>query len=207
MKLIACCLPLLLCACATLPPEATGAEPRSVAQAAPAPANQSTVVASRDNRITLYLGQRNLDEDDYTPVDEQSVFGVEYVREAPGSVIGWEIGLMGSYDEDRVGGFDVEGSTGELYGGVHKTFLTGVVRPYLGAGISFINSEVEVVGLGKDDDDSVAGYAHLGVLFQVSALFSLGLDARALFGSDMQIAGVSTDADYGQLALILGFAF
>ena len=203
MKLISSLLLLSLAACASVPQAAPQGDP----QAVPAPVPEPVSTASRDNRITLYLGQRNLDEDDYMPVDEQGVFGVEYVRESPGSIIGWEIGLMGSYDEDRIGGFDVEGSTGELYTGVHKTFLTGVVRPYVGAGISFINSEVEVVGLGKDDDDSVAGYAHLGVMFHVTELFFLGLDVRALFGSDMTIAGVSTDADYGQLALNLGWAF
>lgn len=160
-----------------------------------------------DNRVSLYLGQRSLDEDDYAPVDKQATLGVEYARETAGSVIGWEVGLMASGDEDDVGGFNVKGSTGELYGGIHKSFGTGTVRPYVGAGLAYIGSKVEVSGVGDDDDSSAAGYAHAGVTFDLGPSFFLGLDARLLFGSDLEIAGVNTDADYGQLALVLGFAF
>ena len=36
---------------------------------------------------------------------------------------------------------------------------------------------------------------------------SAGLDLRFLFGSDLELGNVDTDADYGQLAFFLGFAF
>ena len=163
--------------------------------------------AGRENRITLYFGQRSLDEDDWSPIEDQPTFGVEFAQEKPGSAIGWEIGLMGSYDDDTVAGFDVEGSTSELYGGVRKSFLEGSVHPYVGGGLAFINGSVEVSGVGDDDDSSPAAYAHGGVDFAVSELVHLGLDLRVLFGSELTIGGVDGDADYGQLALTLGFAF
>lgn len=194
MKLLNAVLPLLFTACSAVPYAAS----QDAAESA---------TASRDNRIAIYLGQRNLDEDDYAPVDEQATFGVEFARETPGSLVGWEVGIMGSSDDSTVAGFDVTGTTAEFYGGVRKTFGSGRVRPYVGGGLSVINSEVEVSGVGKDDDDSLAGYAHVGVSVDVTAAFFLGLDLRALFGSDMSIAGVSTDADYAQLALVLGWAF
>lgn len=160
-----------------------------------------------DNRVTVYLGQRNLDEDDYRPVDEQGTFGIEFAHESTDSAVGWEFGLMGSAAEETAGGFDIEGRTGELYGGVRKTLLDGSVHPYIGGGVAYITSEVEVIGVGEDDDSSVAGYAHIGVTADITPAFFLGLDLRVLFGSDLTISGLDTDADYGQLAVMLGWAF
>lgn len=163
--------------------------------------------AAPSNQLSIYLGQRALDEDDYEPVEDQAMFALEFAHEPEGSTLGWELGLAGSADESEILGTDVEGATGELYGGVRKTFGSGAIRPVLGGGLSFIRSAVEVSGVGDDDDASLAGYVHGGVQFQLSTTFSLGLDARVLFGSDLEIAGVETDADYGQLALVLGFRF
>jgi hypothetical protein len=193
MRLFSAVFPLLLAACSAVP--------QAVSQDATKPAT-----ASRDSRITIYLGQRNLDQDDYAPVDEQAMIGVEFARETAGSLVGWEVGVMGSSDEGSVAGFDVTGNTAEIYGGVRKTFGSGSVRPYVGGGLSVINSEVEVSGSGSADDESLAGYAHLGVSVDVTEAFFLGLDLRVLFGSDLSIGGVNTDADYGQLALILGWS-
>jgi opacity protein-like surface antigen len=189
MKSIALLVTLLLSACAAAPS---------------APQEMST--ADRANRISIYIGGRQLDEDDYEPVDEQVMFGIEYVRERPEDVAGFEIGLMGSEDDGDLGPFDVEGRTSEIYAGVHKSFGTDVVRPYVGAGIAYINSEVEVANV-DDDDGSAAGYAHAGINFDISPSFAIGFDFRWLFASDLEIAGVDTDADYGQLAVVLGFAF
>jgi hypothetical protein len=160
----------------------------------------------RDNHIALYLGQRNLDEDDWEPVEEQPMFGIEYAREPYNSAVGFEIGIMGSSDDDEVGGIDFEGRTGELYGGIKKTFGEDVVRPHLGMGLSVINAEGEVAGF--DDDDSAIGvYAHGGIAFFPSESFFVGLDLRILYGGDLELGGSDVEPNYGQLALILGFGF
>ena len=163
--------------------------------------------AANENRISIYLGQRSLDEDDYAPVEDQATLGFEYSQEAAGSAFGWEVGIMGSSDDDRVAGFDVEARTGELYGGIRKSFGDDAVRPFVGGGLAIINSEIEVVGAGSDDDSSFAAYLHGGVALAVSESFLLGLDLRLLFGSQLEIVGIDTDADYGQIALFLGFGF
>lgn len=192
MRHVSLCLPLLLTACAAVPYDAAQV---------PAPPH------TRDNRVALYLGERSLDEDDYEPVEDQTTFGLEFVHEGYDSVVGVEVGLMGSSDEATVLGFDVEGRTNELYVGVHKSFGTAVVKPYVGAGVAYIHSKVEVSGAGSDDDSSPAFYAHAGLTIDVTEGFFLGLDARTLFGSNMTIAGVDTDANYTQFALVLGWAF
>ena len=176
-------------------------------QEAPAGAATPSTKAVHENRVSIYLGQRGFDEDDYAPVEDQATFGFEFAHETVGSAVGFEVGLLGSSDESSAAGFDVEGSSGELYAGVRKTFGEGVARPYLGGGLSFIHSEFEVSGFGSDDDQSAALYVHGGVLFDVSESFFVGLDLRLLLGSDLEIAGVETDADYSQFALVAGVSF
>ena len=162
---------------------------------------------TRDNRVFLYLGQRELDEDEWSPVEEQATIGLEYVREPYESAVGFEVGIMGSGDDDDIGGIDVEAETGEIYGGVHKTFGEDVLRPYVGAGLSFIKLEADAAGVGEDDDASAAFYAHGGLLIAASEAFFVGLDLRFLVGSDLELAGIDTDADYAQLAILIGVGF
>lgn len=154
--------------------------------------------------LALSIGQNSLDEGDYEPVEDQLALGVGLSQEPPGSIVGWELGLIGSYDEDDVPGFgDIESSTWEFYGGVRKTLVPGEqVRPYVGGGVSLVGVRYEALGI-HDDDASLAGYAHAGVEVAVSPGFALGLDLRGLFGSDIDLFGVDTDADSTQLAFFL----
>jgi hypothetical protein len=217
MKNIFLAIPLLLSACAAVSHDAWVSEPlaapTSAPQGAPAPPPKTvapdmpTPAPTRDNHIALYLGQRSLDSTDYSPVEDQLTFGVEYVRERPDSVLGFELGFMASADDATVAGFDVKGKTYEAYAGLHKSFGSAVIKPYIGAGVAYINSEVEVSGFGSEDDSSFAGYAHGGLTFDLTDTFYLGVDARLLFGSSMTIAGVDTDADYVQYAVTAGGAF
>ena len=171
-----------------------------------APLPQGETV-SKSNRIALYVGRRDLDEDDYEPVDEQIAIGIEFSHERSGSAIGWEIGAMGSGDEDDAGGMDVEGATVEGYAGLKKSFGDGNVRPYVGAGVSYIAAAKDLIGPGDEHDESIAGYAHGGLTIDLTQALYIGADFRALFGSDIELAGIDTDADYLQLAFVLGFAF
>lgn len=163
----------------------------------------------RPTRIALYLGQRNLDEDDYEPVDEQGMLGIEFVHEAQESVVGWEFGLAGSAaeDDDVLPGTDIEATTGEVYAGIRKSIGSAMVRPYIGGGVSYIQSELEAAGFGSVDDGSIAGYVHVGVSLDIVPGFFVGLDLRILVGSDLEYGPFDSDADYEQLALTIGGAF
>ena len=97
-----------------------------------------------EDRISIYLGQRNLDEDEWSPVDNQGMLGFEYVHEKMDSTVGIEVGLMGSSDDSTIAGQDVTVSTGELYVGFHKSWGEDVVRPFLGGGVSLIHLEANV---------------------------------------------------------------
>ena len=114
---------------------------------------------------------------------------------------------MGSADSGDILGVDVDATTLEVYGGVHKSFDTAsAARPYVGGGIAYINGDFEALGIAEDDG-SPAGYVHGGVVFDVSEAFFIGLDARFLFGSDITLFGFGTDVDYTQFALVFGWAF
>lgn len=166
-------------------------------------------------RASLLLGQRNLDEDDYAPVEEQFMIGFEFAHEARDSVLGWEFGFAGSSDSEDVEFFgeelEVTASTAELYGGIRKSFPVGIFRPYIGGGVAYIFSELELEddfgNSASVDDGSVAGYVHIGAMFDITRWFFLGIDLRLLFGSDLDYDGFESDADYGQLALRIGAAF
>lgn len=194
-------LPLfLLASCASV-------ASRSLAAQDPARPHAARAEPSRDNRVSLYLGQRKLDKSDYEPVEEQAAYGLEFLHETVGGAFGVEFGVLGSSEEDNAGGFRVKGETREVYLGVRKTLGESVMRPYFGGGVSFIRSDLEIVGTGEDDDAAPALYLHGGLSIDVSESFFIAFDLRGLLGSDIELFGSPGDADYGQLAIVAGVIF
>ena len=182
------------------------------------PAEAPTAASYRSSRIDLYLGARKLDEDDWSPVEDQTAVGLEFVHEGHDAPVGFEIAVFVSEKKkDNVAAgastIDVTGKTGEISAGVRKTFLKDdrVVHPYIGGGLAAIqgkfHGEVSTGGSASDDDTSGALYVHGGVDFDLGPAFVIGLDLRFLGGSDITLFGVNGSADYGQLALLLGFRF
>ena len=160
---------------------------------------------ARPNRATFYLGQRSLDDDDWDPVEDQGVFGLEFSHRV--SNVGWEVGFMGSSDTGRAGSTKTEGQMKELYGGLRVGFGDDVVRPYVGVGVSLFSSELKVSGSNSDDDTGVGAYVHGGVTVDLNPSVYVGLDVRALLGPELSVSGFDRDTDYRQIALVLGFAF
>lgn len=107
---------------------------------------------------------------------------------------------------------DIEGKTSEIYGGARKYFDTGSpVEPYLGAGLSVIRAEVSgsVAGYGysvSDDATSTGLFFDGGVLYRAGS-FNIGLGLRLLTGTSGEIFGVSSDANYTQAALVIGYGW
>ena len=168
--------------------------------------------------MTLHLGFRDLGSD-FGDVDKQPVIGLEIKVQPTERVSPWAIewGLMFSTDDDTFfdpilgGNVDVDADVFEGYVGGRYTFPleNPKIHPYLGAGLSVINVDFDLDGgpLGSvsDDDTSLAGYIHGGVLFDLSERWFTGVDVRALLGSDLDIFGSSGDADYVQGSAVFGF--
>ena len=193
LKLVAVFAPLALSSCMSTP-------------SAQVPVTGGSRSMEPRSQMAIYLGARSLDQDLWSPVEDEGVFGFEYSHQDSPESFGWEVGLQGSRDEGTILGTHVEGRTGEVYGGMRKSFGTETVRPYIGAGLSIIRAEMDV-GSADDSDTSAAGYVHAGVDFLLSPTFFVGIDIRGLFGSSIDIAGVNGDSDYGQGAFTFGWRF
>ncbi|MFQ5653270.1 MAG: outer membrane beta-barrel protein [Planctomycetota bacterium] len=161
--------------------------------------------------VDLLIGGRTLDaESDWDPVEEHGVFGVGVDIRGPGWLIDLEGGVVGSGATEDVLGIDVEARVAEVYLGVRKAieFDTIPIVVYGGVGPTLISAEFDAAigGLGvSDDDSSLAGYVHAGIYWRILQRVNLGLDFRGVFGSDLELFGVDTDADYSQVAFLLGF--
>ena len=152
--------------------------------------------------VSLLLIGRNVD--DAEPADEQFGWGLEFDAYDPRSVFGWEIGGSRTSDDASEGGTDFDAKVMEFYTGGRKTWtMARDLHPYLGLGVSWVEAEVDVPGSGSEDDDSFGVYGHGGAYWTFAEHFNLGADLRALVGTDLEFEG---DADYFQLAIVLGYS-
>lgn len=156
------------------------------------------------SHISLFLGNRSMNDDDWDPVDDQTVFGIGYDTKLSSIPFEFEAAVARSKDESG----SVEGITRELSAGLRKTFDVGEpkLHPYVGGGLGLIRAEVEAPG-PDDDDTSLGIYLHGGLGYDLSAEWQVGIDLRFLFGSDITLLGNNMDADYTQFAVYVAYAF
>ncbi len=164
---------------------------------------QSTAAGS--SHLSLLLGERWLDHDDWGPVDDQFVLGVGFDMPLTAIPAQFEANVFRSKDESG----DVDGITRELSAGLRKTFDVAEqpkLHPYVGGGLSLIRGEVETPG-PDDHDTSLGLYVHGGAGWDVSPEWQVGLDLRFLFASSIELNGHHGDADYSQLAFFVSYGF
>jgi hypothetical protein len=143
--------------------------------------------------------------DDAEPADEQPGLAFELDAYDPDAFCGFELGVSTSSDEETASGFgDFEATVSEVYLGARKTWGAGRnLHPYAGVGLAYVKAEAELSGFGSADDSSLGGYAHGGVYWTLGRHFNLGVDLKALVGTDLDFG----DADYVQGGAILGWSF
>jgi len=161
-------------------------------------------------RLSLLIGQRSLDEDDYEPLEDQPMFGLEFSDGGDDGLVGFEIGVSGSGDsEDLDIGLgaprEVEATVGEIYLGIRKEFEGRAVNPFIAVGFSMARLDIDTEGFGSVDDTSYGGYVHGGLLFPITSSFSIVADVRARFGEDYVIQGISGSADFVAVGVGLSF--
>jgi hypothetical protein len=175
------------------------------------PSPQSKSPAGVSN-MTVLVGQRFLDEDDWEPVEEPLAVSVEFDHYGRFDPAGFEIGFSYAEDSGDVGPVEIDSQIWELYGGVRKTFSLAEDRlhPYISAGMSWSNAEVDASagGLSSNiDDDALGFYLRGGVYYTFGGGLNLGLDYRKLLGADFDAEGASADGDFDQFSLSLGYSF
>lgn len=188
---------------------------------APAQRERGSAASRADNSLKaldLQIGSQSLDNTTYwEPLEDLQSFAVQYAYQGANAPLGVEFGLSYSSGEEDAVVLGIPGtfsaSLSELSVGLHKSFLTreSLVRPYLGAGVSLLlaNAEFDAGAMGSADGDGggVGFYVRGGLPFHVTRWLRVGVEAKALLGSSLDIEGAEGDADYTQLAAFVGFAF
>ena len=83
------------------------------------------------------------------------------------------------------------------------------VRPYVGAGVSYVTGSIESDSAGVDDDDEDVGiWGQVGLGVPLGDDFTGELDYRMLFGPEFgDLAGADRDGVYDALSLGLAWRF
>lgn len=134
------------------------------------------VQANSSGNVNFLLGVKNLEEDDWEPVERQTEFGVDVDFKHSNWPISLIFGVSASYDDDTVEGIYVEGKTSEFYFGVKKIFDDHAnVRPYVGVGLVniYAEGEAELFGVTVSEDDSAFGiWFGGGIYFTIAQHFN-----------------------------------
>jgi opacity protein-like surface antigen len=177
----------------------------------------SAVCGDWTGDVNLFMGAKQLDEDDWEPVDEHDEYGIMLDFRHKSWPVSIAIDFLSSSDEETVYAyisgygtlpFDVEGKTRELNLGIRKIWdrLTPF-RPYIGGGLAMVSAEAKgsVFGYSVSDDDNAIGFWFGGGFYlTLSEHFNLGLDIR-LSRAEVTIAGVDGEAGGTHAGLVLGY--
>ena len=177
-----------------------------------------------DRQMHIIVGVRQLDDDDWDPVDQQFTLGIDsvhIVKGREGVRIGAEYGIAlahsGEEEVPGVPGVDVSAFSIEGHFGVRLMPPGDAkdVTPYIGLGLAVQHMLLEFDGPGGNlefTDTAVAPYIHIGVDVPTGdGSLTWGADIRFLMGSDFEAsdqgATLDGDADYVQFALTMGWTF
>ncbi len=179
---------------------------------APAPAPQFHALG--EVRTSLFFGQRLLD-DEFEPVEEQTLLGISMDVHEVDSLQSFEVGYFRSIGDgsESIGAntVDVDSCVHELWVGGRWTYdpWSSSLHPYVGAGLSLLRAEFETKGVGGSDSDKgwAAGvYGHGGIEWTFAERWSVGLDLRALFSTPAKLQR-EVPLDYYQVAFTLSWTW
>lgn len=168
------------------------------------------VSCATGTNLTAYLGQRSFEDSDIEEVDEPTYGALEFVWGILPWGLGLETGLSYASDDGSEGPTDFELATIEAYVGGRKTFREdSMFRPYIAAGLSFSQADVEIDSdnFDIDEDDTTEGvYARVGLGWHFT-VFHLGVDYRYVTAGEFDIDDESFDVDSGIVSVFGGLSF
>jgi len=168
--------------------------------------------------FSLLFGVRNMrDKDSWGPVSDQMAAGINWNYEPTGSIIGFDTSFFYATDTADVQTTpgDWARIRGESYefamGGIKSFFLgSSPLRAYVGAGAALLSTRLERVDsntLQSGSDNTFGIYGRVGLVFQIRWDGHIGIDYRALGGTDSDILGHSFNSDYDQFTFNFGTSF
>jgi len=158
--------------------------------------------------VNFFLGQKSLDSEDWSPVEDQAAFAVLVDFKQQSWPVSIALDFLGSYEESTEFGVKFEGMTSEFNAGIRKIWTTpgSSIRPYIGGGLAFISAEAEGTSFFtvSDDDNAVGIWLNGGIYWTLGQSFNIGLDLRY---SKAEVTLFNVDAEAGGTAagLILGY--
>lgn len=161
--------------------------------------------------VNAYGGIRQLEAGAFDDVDRPVTWGVDATASTDDSgltALAVEAGYAHSDDDDERASLlqKVELDLDEYYAGLRLFFpLVPIVKPYVSAGISYVDAEFQDGSGSSFDDDGIAPYVRGGAAVQLG-LVRVGADLRYLFASDLDL-GPAGDVDGLVPTLFLGIAF
>ncbi|MEJ2154082.1 MAG: outer membrane beta-barrel protein [Desulfobacteraceae bacterium] len=160
--------------------------------------------------VNFMYGQKELDSDNWEPVESQREYGLMLDFKAQNWPISIAADLLFSEDDDYIGSIKVEGETREINLGVRKYFsVTDQFKPYIGGGIAWIKGEVSASLFGQsasEDDSNIGFWISGGAVYTVAQHFNIGLDLR-YSDAEITIAGIDGEAGGTHVLAFAGFHF
>jgi hypothetical protein len=149
--------------------------------------------------LNLIVGQKLLDDGDWGgDLDQQISYGL--MSDINVAVIPFSIALdiLTTAESADQAGPDLEGKTFEINAGIRKYFtLVPVVDPYVGAGLSWLQAEIDN-GIQTDDGDGFGYWIDAGVVYVIKDHVNVGADVRYSQG-DVDLDGGAPEIDAGGL--------
>lgn len=161
-------------------------------------------------QFNFHVGQRSYDDSaTWGQLGEQVDFGLNFVTGSPQKFFQWDVSFHYSIDEsESLTGPSVSAETFDGSIGLIHFFRFGEQRivPYVGGGVAGIYVDTELLNASEVDvsDWSFAGYARAGVQLRFRGNEHIGFDVRAIGGSSLNMAGITTNADAIVVSMIFG---
>lgn len=174
--------------------------------------------ARYEGNLNLFVGQKWLQQADWTPVEDQPDLGLMFAFGDERFPVHFAIDVLASKDEadfvDPVlGPSKKKGSTLEYAFGVRRTWTTHKAHPQIGGGASIVSAHRDVTsatGTVKHDDLGYGGWIEAGLSWRLAGHLNLGVDVRyTLVDVDLGTQMVPDDVPAGGIhaGLLIGYGW